>query len=1082
MMTDDEKETLERRLRELTEREAALEKQLELYRTSDMIGVFTARVDEHFTLLYGNDKYYQMHGYTPESMKRCVQNHCAECVYPEDRVKIRQIISDALANHEPGAQWVMRIITGGGAIRYIDCSGNFEISGGQTVMNGVVMDVTRQKETEEALRSSEAKFRIATENSDLAFWTYDFKKKCVFQSQGAQNVHGNAPIVENVPDAVVERGDVRSDSAEAFLEMHRNMERGAKTVSGDFWFKTADRSGWWCEHIDYTTVFDEEGKPKLAYAVGKDVTAVKVAERRYQEEADYAKATQSEKLLVKVRSNISQNVVESYIARDDVGISTDGMLYTVGTEALAQTGFTREEQDMIRRYLDRDRVLKAFAEGDTTYSIDYQRKAHNGAVIWVNTTVKTYQNPETKDIMSFMYTYDIHEERIKDGIIRAVSTLAHDYVAYVDLQSGQYRMYFGDETNGGLPDEYGEDYADSVARTNRVIVIPEDVERIVEEMSPEKIRENLEKTKVFSTVCGVYAKDGSVRQKRIQYAYLDQTAQQIVITRSDITELINQQKQQQDTLQAALLAAEQANSAKSDFLSRMSHEIRTPMNAIIGMSTIAAQSLGDDEQVADCISKIGISSRFLLSLINDILDMSRIESGKMLLKNEKIPFQEFLNGVNAICYTQAETKDIDYENIVDPNVEDFYIGDAMKLQQVLINILSNAVKFTPDQGKVSFSVRQMKKGKNDAVLRFVINDTGCGISEEFMPHLFEAFAQEHSGTTAIYGGTGLGLAICKNLVAMMDGSIQVRSIVGVGSEFTVEVKLGISEESRIRYLKKPHYNFSELKALVVDDDVTVCEYAAITLKEIGVTSEWVDSGKKAVDRVEERWEKKEYYDLVIIDWKMPQMDGIETARRIRRIVGPDVTIIIMTAYDWAAIEHEAKLAGVNLLMSKPMFKSSLISVFEKAFHQKQDDAVTELKENFSFAGKRVLLAEDHPLNVEVATRLLERKGLQVDHAENGLRAMELFTASPPGYYDAILMDIRMPEMDGLQAAYNIRRWRKEDSKTIPIIAMTANAFDEDIQKSKAAGMNAHLAKPIDPQLLYQTLYDFIYGQKDDSHV
>lgn len=541
----------------------------------------------------------------------------------------------------------------------------------------------------------------------------------------------------------------------------------------------------------------------------------------------------------------------------------------------------------------------------------------------------------------------------------------------------------------------------------------------------------------------------------------------------DVTDLFDKQQQQQSMLKSALLAAEQASRAKTDFLSRMSHEIRTPMNAIIGMSAAAARSLGDDAQVADCIAKIGISSRFLLSLINDILDMSRIESGKVLLKNEKIPFEEFLNGVNSICYSQAQAKNIDYENHVDSDIDDYYLGDATKLQQVIINILSNAVKFTPENGKVSLSVRQMSKGKNDAVVRFVVNDTGCGISDEFVEHIFDPFSQEYAGTTTLYGGTGLGLAICKSLVDMMDGSITVRSIVGAGSEFTIDVKLGITEESKKRHLKNGVPNFTHLKALVVDDDIFVCEQAVITLKEIGVVSEWVDSGYKAVAQVEEKWARKEYYDLVLVDWKMPDMDGIETARRIRRIVGPDVTIIIMTAYDWSTIEHEAKLAGVNLLMNKPMFKSSLISAFETVLRGEQEKS-TVIDQEFNFSGKRVLLAEDHPLNVEVAIRLLKWRGFEVEHAENGIQAVELYAREPEGYYDAILMDIRMPQMDGLQATHTIRHMSKDSAKTIPIIAMTANAFDEDVQRSKAVGMNAHLAKPIEPDLLFQTLYDLIY--------
>ena len=478
--------------------------------------------------------------------------------------------------------------------------------------------------------------------------------------------------------------------------------------------------------------------------------------------------------------------------------------------------------------------------------------------------------------------------------------------------------------------------------------------------------------------------------------------------------------------------------------------------------------------MADCISKIGISSRFLLSLINDILDMSRIESGKMLLKSERIPTEDFLGGINSICYSQAAVKGVEYECIVDPVLSDYYMGDAMKLQQVLINILSNAIKFTGEGGKVTFSAMERRKIKSDAILRFVVNDTGVGMNEEFLPHIFEPFSQESTGTTALYGGTGLGLAISKNIVDMMDGKISVRSIKGIGTEFTVDVKLGISEEEKLRHhQKKQNHNFSHLKTLVVDDDVAVCESAVVTLKEMGVTAEWVDSGRKAVERVSMLWAQGRYYDMILIDWKMPEMDGLETARRIRSIVGPEVTIIIMTAYDWVSIEHEAKLAGVNLLMSKPMFKSALVSAFTKALGEKEEEARRPDTEGYDFTGRRVLLAEDNAINTEVAVMLLESRGFVVDTAENGLRALELFSKSPTGYYDAILMDIRMPLMDGLTAAANIRHLSNQDASTIPIIAMTANAFDEDIEKSRAAGMDAHLAKPIDPGRMYQTLYDFI---------
>lgn len=337
--------------------------------------------------------------------------------------------------------------------------------------------------------------------------------------------------------------------------------------------------------------------------------------------------------------------------------------------------------------------------------------------------------------------------------------------------------------------------------------------------------------------------------------------------------------------------------------------------------------------------------------------------------------------------------------------------------------------------------------------------------------------QKEELASALYGGTGLGLAISKSIVDMMGGKITVRSIKGIGTEFTVDVKLGVTEEDRLRHRpKKQDYNFSHLKTLVVDDDVAVCESAILTLREMGIQAEWVDSGRKAVDQVRVLWDRGRYYDLILIDWKMPEMDGLETARRIRAIVGPEVTIIIMTAYDWTAIEHEAKLAGVNLLMSKPMFKSSLISAFSKALGEKEEHTQPVQEPDYDFTGRRVLLAEDNAISTEVAVLLLESKGFQVDTAENGLRALEMFSKTEQGYYSAILMDIRMPLMDGLTAAANIRHLSNADARTIPIIAMTANAFDDDIEKSRASGMNAHLAKPVDPALLYQTLYDFIFRE------
>lgn len=798
----------------------------------------------------------------------------------------------------------------------------------------------------------------------------------------------------------------------------------------------------------------------------------------FEQELSYFAELSSAEGSVQGTLNITKNRLESYLSVTDGVAAHVGDTYVQAIQNFADSAVDTMVGEEIRLALAREKVLADYGRGKVDYQCVFLRRRGGGGYFWGNTRMRTYLNPDSGDIVAFFNTTDVTEQKLREQLLHQIARLDYEMLTEVDIYHDTYRVISLEHDKEMTVRQKGN--FQKAARELAERYVEEDVRKeYLEKLDYTYIKEQLEKKPVYSFVVEEHDSQGERRVKRLQLFYVEKAMGIVCIARSDMTDVVRKEQRQKEELASALVAAEQASAAKSDFLSRMSHEIRTPMNAIIGMSTIAAQSLGDDEQVADCIAKIGISSRFLLSLINDILDMSRIESGKMLLKNEKIPFGEFLCGINAICYAQAEAKGVDYECIIAPVVDDYYIGDAMKLQQVLINILSNAIKFTGESGKVTFSVEQRKRTKNDAMLRFVVNDTGVGMGEDFLPHIFEPFSQESTGTTALYGGTGLGLAISKSIVDLMDGRIVVHSIKGIGTEFTVDVKLGIAEEEKLRHRqKKQNYNFSHLKTLVVDDDVAVCESAMLTLREIGIEAEWVDSGRKAIERVSVLLQDGKYFDLILIDWKMPEMDGIETARRIRKEVGPDVTIIIMTAYDWASIEHEAKLAGVNLLMSKPMFKSALISAFSKALGEKEEQAQQPEVMDYDFSGKRVLLAEDNALNTEVAVMLLKNKGFAVETAENGLRAMEMFSKSEKGYYDAILMDIRMPLMDGLTAATSIRHLSNEDAAEIPIVAMTANAFDSDVEKSKAAGMNVHLAKPIDPEQMYRTLYDLIYRRED----
>ena len=822
-----------------------------------------------------------------------------------------------------------------------------------------------------------------------------------------------------------------------------------------------------------------EGDDRHFYCVFVDVTEEALLQQQvrelYEKELAYFAEVASDEGCIQGSINITKNRVETYLANTDVAVAHIGDTYDEIVINLAATAIDTAYGNEILRTLNREQMLQNFAKGKVDFCLDFLRRSSTGGLFWARTSFRVSRNPDTGDIIAYFYTLDVTEKRLLENLLDRLTCLDYDLIAQIDLCHGSYRLVAQDAnwkqtvpTEGDFQQEVLSISGNCTDETGR--------QTVIEKLAFDHMREQLEQQNTYTFIAEFQdAASGKVFVKRFQVFYINKELGRVCMTQTDVSDVVLQEQRQKEELAAALMAAEQANAAKSDFLSRMSHDIRTPMNAIIGMSAIAAQHIGDQEQVEECISKIGISSRFLLSLINDILDMSRIESGKMLLKTEKIPTEEFLNGINSICYSQAAAKGVEYECILDPVLDDYYMGDAMKLQQVLINVLSNAIKFTAEGGKVAFSIEQRRRDKNGASLRFVVNDTGMGMSEEFLPHIFEPFSQEYTGTTALYGGTGLGLAISKSIVDMMGGKITVRSIKGIGTEFAIDVRLGITEEEKLRHnQKKQDYNFSMLKTLVVDDDVAVCESAVAMLHEMGITAQWEDSGRKAVERVREMWAAGNYYDMILIDWKMPEMDGIETARRVRAIVGPEVTIIIMTAYDWISIEQEAKLAGVNLLMSKPMFKSSLISAFSKALGIRQEKTRKEEPVDYDFTGKRVLLVEDNQLNTEVARMLLEDKGFTVDTAENGLRAMELFNRSTAGYYDAILMDIRMPLMDGLTAANNIRHLSNTDAKTVPIIAMTANAFDDDIEKSKAAGMNAHLAKPIDPSRLYQTLYDFIF--------
>ncbi len=534
--------------------------------------------------------------------------------------------------------------------------------------------------------------------------------------------------------------------------------------------------------------------------------------------------------------------------------------------------------------------------------------------------------------------------------------------------------------------------------------------------------------------------------------------------------LQEQLEEQSKLLEATLSEAEQANKAKTVFLSNMSHEIRTPLNAIIGLDNIALNDPETPEKTKEYLRKIGSSADHLLYLINDILDMSRIESGRMILKNEEFSFPDLLQAVNTMFSGQAVDKGLDYHCHINGEVDDYYIGDNMKLRQVLINILGNAVKFTPAGGSVSLQVERKAQYNGKSTLCFVITDTGIGISEEYLPYIFDAFSQEDSSTTNKYGSSGLGLAITKRIVEMMNGDIQVESEKRKGSVFTVTVTLTDSTRTGTNDIDDIHP--ADMSVLIVDDDPIACQHAELVLEKAGIASETAASGAEAVEMVQLRQARMEPYNLILVDWKMPEMDGVETTRRIRTIVGSESAIIILTAYRWDDILEEAVQAGVDSFIPKPLFAAAVMEEFKSALRRKGGLAA-QSAHKAELTGRRILLAEDVEINAEIISMLLESRDMEVDLAQNGQIAVDKFGAHEPGYYDAVLMDMRMPEMDGLEATRRIRAMDREDARCIPIIALTANAFDEDVQRSLQAGLNAHLSKPVHPEVLFETLESLI---------
>ena len=542
----------------------------------------------------------------------------------------------------------------------------------------------------------------------------------------------------------------------------------------------------------------------------------------------------------------------------------------------------------------------------------------------------------------------------------------------------------------------------------------------------------------------------------------------------NIDDVISREEKQKQMLEQAVERAEAANHAKSDFLSRMSHDIRTPMNAILGMTSIATMHIDEKERVLDALGKITVSGKHLLGLINEVLDMSRIESGKVSLVEGAFNLSDTIESLMTVFRTQMDAKGLMLNAGIAKLEHENVIGDEQHLQQIFMNIMGNAVKFTPEGGKISIFIEEKPSAiRGCGYYEFTFEDTGIGMEKEYIDKIFEPFSRAADSRTSKIEGTGLGMSIAVNIARMMKGDIKVDSELGKGSRFTVTVYLKLDDTTDADLAA-----YNGLPVLVVDDEELSCESSCEMLRSLGMDAEYVLSGEAAMERIAKTESEGVKFAVALLDWKMPGKDGLETTKEIRKAFGHDIAIIISSAYDWADIESEAVDAGVDAFIGKPLFKSRLIQVLKEVLghEEHREEGGSTVLETFKqqdFSGKRVLLVEDNEINIEVAKELLGIVGIQIETAMNGKLAVEAVMEKEPGYYDLIFMDIQMPVMNGYEAARAIRASGRKDLEEIPIVAMTADAFADDIKRSQDAGMNSHVSKPVDVQKLEEALIRWI---------
>ncbi len=1035
-------------------------------------GLKIADADDDFKYIYISEGAAQLQGYDADEFIEKFGRSVTKNIYEEDAEYA--LLSAEMQMNERGSYSVKyRVPHKSGGIRWVIDRGKIveEPSTGRRLWYILMQDVTELEERNNQISNVLSMQEEMADSLSSGFFAYTLpERKVLILNQEARRMFSCVGVSDGELTEAISDGTNIGDIPIIGYAASKLMKSGERT---EFIFRS--------ECLDGTSVSIKNDTKRLSFANGQqyilstmtDITASELMEKKLDEERRQyrnALALGSEAFF---SFNLSDGWIHNpIISKTGVDLTEKLKLKVpVSYDELAAVWFSDERIEVNSPVVDivrgRDKLMECFRNGRSILDFEYYIPRERS---YKRILVLLYKIGGSV-MMSFVL-YDMsmsrHEEKQRRDIIESLGSI------YSEL----YLFKFREDTYSRIKqqDDIGENLLNfgSIREfTDKYISL------YVEPDFAEEMRSFLDS----DNICRRLSDSNYVTMEfcrrgkgwcRVNMVVCDRDSGGNVNSAVCAVYVIDDEKQselaQKEALKAAYEAANIANSAKTDFLANMSHDIRTPMNAIIGMTAIAGTHLDDRERVADCLSKITVSSKHLLGIINEVLDMSKIESGKVELQEEEFNLPELIDNLITMSKPEVAAKQhelfvsirsIDHENV---------IGDSSRIQQVFMNLMSNSIKYTPPGGKIRLTISEKATNKNKlGCYEFIFEDNGIGMTEEFQKHLFEPFvrARNDSRIDKIHG-TGLGMAITKNIIQMMNGTINVESKLNEGTRITLNFFLKLKNKDE----KIDNYKFIDLPVLVADDDEVACICTCEMLRDIGMKGEWVLTGKEAVERTVKHHEMNDDFFAVILDWKMPEMNGVETTRRIRRIVGSDMPIIIISAYDWSDIEQEARAAGANGFISKPLFKSRMIHLFNELIDGVEDSAeISGIDDIFKnvYSGKRVLLVEDNELNAEIAEEILGMSGLTVEFAKNGKEAVDIIADAKNDYYNIIFMDIQMPIMNGYEASRAIRALSGDYPKSVPIVAMTANAFAEDVAAAKNAGMNEHIAKPLDFDQLQKIL-------------